>query len=121
MTIRDKELFEHKGFKCAVVEYGAEPVNAGLSSMVGLLGMGMAAQSWWCGYVVLPKGHKYHGKDYYDIDIECHGGLTYSDEFEQEGVDFKGYAIGFDMNHAMDSGGSKTEAIEECKRIVGQL
>lgn len=35
-----------------------------------------------CGYVGVPETHPFHGKDYsdiYDHDIECHGGLTFSD------------------------------------------
>ena len=32
-----------------------------------------------CCYVLLPKGHCYHGEHYDDIPIECHFGLTYSE------------------------------------------
>ena len=49
------------------------------------------------GYVVLPEGHRYYGKNYDDIPVEIHGGLTYS-EFEEE----HGYMIGFDCAHFMD-------------------
>ena len=34
-----------------------------------------------CGYVGLPEGHKFFGKDYDAIEAHVHGGLTYS-EFE---------------------------------------
>src|SRR5262245_4121089 len=33
----------------------------------------------WCGYVAVPPGHRWHGKDYDEVPVEVHGGLTYSD------------------------------------------
>lgn len=53
-TILDKG--DYKGFNYAIVSYGTHP----------------------CCYVFLPKGHKYYGREYDEIDINCHGGLTYS-------------------------------------------
>jgi hypothetical protein len=50
-----------------------------------------------CGYVILPKGHKLEGKDYYDIPISCHGGLTYG-SWEKDR-----YVIGFDCAHSWDA------------------
>lgn len=32
----------------------------------------------YCGYLLLPLGHPFHGINYNDIDIHCHGDLTYS-------------------------------------------
>lgn len=52
-----EKIFDYKGYKCAVV---------------------MQDMGHRCGYVGVPKGHELYGKDYTDIDIECHGGLTYS-------------------------------------------
>lgn len=37
------------------------------------------------GYVALCEGHPDYGKDYDDIDVEVHGGLTFSQEVEYEG------------------------------------
>jgi hypothetical protein len=31
-----------------------------------------------CGYVGVPTGHPWHGKDYDNCDADCHGGLTYA-------------------------------------------
>ena len=31
-----------------------------------------------CGYVGVPAGHPAHGKDYDDVDVSVHGGLTFS-------------------------------------------
>lgn len=32
-----------------------------------------------CGYLNIPKGHPWFGKEYMDIDCDVHGGLTFSD------------------------------------------
>lgn len=32
-----------------------------------------------CAYVEIPKGHKYFGKPYDEIPLDCHGGVTYSE------------------------------------------
>lgn len=31
-----------------------------------------------CGYVGVPPGHRYHGAEYNEIDVEVHYGLTYA-------------------------------------------
>lgn len=33
----------------------------------------------WCGYVAVNPDHPYHGKDYDDVDVTVHGGLTFAD------------------------------------------
>lgn len=56
-----------------------------------------------CGYVGLPQGHPSYGKRYEDIDVEVHGGLTFS------GWDVEGFTadqlwwVGFDCLHAGDA------------------
>ena len=50
------------------------------------------------GYVEIPKDNPLHGKHYDEIDIKCHGGLTFSGEMG----DFE-YCIGFDTNHLGDA------------------
>lgn len=54
----EEERFEYKGFPCVV--------------LFQQMGFGT-------GYVGLPKGHKYYGKEYDSIPVDCHCGLTYSD------------------------------------------
>lgn len=46
------------------------------------------------GYVKVPKDHPDYGKSYEDVDVDVHGGLTYSDE--------KGSFFGFDTQHSGD-------------------
>ena len=53
-----------------------------------------------CGYVELPKNHKYFRLDYDAIDVDCHGGLTYSDSHLQDIKD--SWFIGFDCIHLGD-------------------
>lgn len=31
-----------------------------------------------CGYVGVPEGHQYFGKEYDDVPVEAHGGLTFA-------------------------------------------
>lgn len=64
------ETWVHDGVECAIAN-GAGWVN---------------------GYVRVPEGHPWHGKDYDDIPADVHGGLTYS------GGDW----IGFDTAHLGD-------------------
>ena len=61
-----------------------------------------------CGYVTVPAGHPCGGKDYNDIDVEVHGGLTY-------GI---GTTFGFDCAHYNDK---RDESImsDEFKKIYG--
>lgn len=52
-----------------------------------------------CGYVRIPKQHPWFDKNNYEeIDVDCHGGLTYSDYTK----DKKALWIGFDCGHAGD-------------------
>jgi hypothetical protein len=46
-----------------------------------------------CGYVTVPEDHPCFGKDYNDIDIEVHGGLTFAHDGE----------FGFDCAHFYDA------------------
>lgn len=53
----------------------------------------------WNGYVLLtPNDPWYDIKNYNDIPIEVHGGLTYG-KYTTDGLDNKVYAIGFDCAH----------------------
>ena len=82
--------FEHKGYPCVV------------------LFMPMGFRN---GYVGLPKGHKYHGKDYDSIPVDCHCGLTYGDYGLHAQEDKDTYWIGFDCGHCCD--GFDLEKLEE--------
>lgn len=59
----------------------------------------------YCGYVALPKGHKFYGKEGEEIDIEVHGGISYSDYGLKHligSVFFDYWWIGFDCGHFGD-------------------
>jgi hypothetical protein len=32
----------------------------------------------WCGYAAVHPGHPWHGRDFMDLDLDVHGGLTFS-------------------------------------------
>jgi hypothetical protein len=34
----------------------------------------------WCGYVGVTEDHPAFGRDYYDVDVDVHGGLTFADK-----------------------------------------
>jgi hypothetical protein len=71
----------------------------------------------WCGYVGVPPGHAFHGRDYGGLDemIEVHGGLTFADSCNEDAPEGHGIChipepgrpadvwwFGFDCNHAFD-------------------
>lgn len=64
---------------------------------------------WGNGYVVIPAGHILHGVDYNNIEVEVHGGLTFSDHADQldwpeiKVEDNGSWIIGFDTAHAYDT------------------
>lgn len=71
--------------------------------------LSMVETGWGNGYVVIPQGHPLHGKHYEEIEIEVHGGLTFSKNADELGWDEilpedKGcWIIGFDCAHVDDT------------------
>lgn len=55
-----------------------------------------------CGYVGLPKGHRAFGKDYDEIEVNVHGGLTYASHDVGEYAGPRLWWIGFDCAHSGD-------------------
>lgn len=101
-----KYQFDYKGYDCAIRRGGMRA---------------------WCGYAKIPESHPYHDKNFDEMDIQVHGGLTGGDD---EG------RIGFDTAHAGDRWPSTIyfpefyknghywtyeDTIEEVKRMVDQL
>lgn len=82
----------YKGFDYAIISYGTHP----------------------CCYVFLPRGHKYYGKSYDEINIDCHGGLTYAeDDLSSNPIVTDKWVIGWDYHHCDDySGLYKTEYLK---------
>ena len=104
---------EYKGFHFYVLNLGTHP----------------------CAYVDVTETDL-NGKDYKDIDVSCHGGLTYSRKYLNT-VDKKGWFIGWDYAHYCDfvgyelempigiiMGGKRwttAEIVEECKQVIDQI
>ena len=67
--------------------------------------LAMIETGWGNGYVAVPKEHPCFEKEYDNIDVEVHGGLTFSASSlngqpkETEGM----WIIGFDCAHSRDS------------------
>jgi hypothetical protein len=56
-----------------------------------------------CGYVRVPPGHAWHGKNYDEIEARVHGGLTFAETEPCTHEDGTGYWIGFDCAHFGDA------------------
>lgn len=85
----DHVLFEHEGFPCIIHRFETH----------GAL----------CGYVAVPPGHPMHGKDYGDVAVDVHGGLTYAESCQGEichvakpGEPDDVWWFGFDTVHSGD-------------------
>lgn len=65
-----------------------------------------------CGYVGVDKDHPYFESNYSNVDVEAHGGLTYSNKCQpnpdgvchkvEKGEDDNIWWFGFDCAHALD-------------------
>ncbi len=85
----DRKEWEHEGFPCLIVRVESH----------GAL----------CGYVAVPPGHPWHGKDYDSVEAEVHGGLTYGSKCHgavchvpKPGEPDDVFWLGFDHAHAGD-------------------
>lgn len=114
----DRVDFIHSGFSCFILR--------------NTLGS-------WCGYVGVPETHSCFGKDYDNVDVDIHGGLTYSAKCyghichtPKAGMPDKVWWLGFDTAHAWDispglninSDGTYKNmnyAITETKKLADQL
>ena len=55
------------------------------------------------GYIGVEKGHPWWGETYWDLDVDVHGGLTYTGEERPGTWDKDGrWWLGFDTAHAGD-------------------
>ena len=84
----DRVEFEHKGYPCLIIR-----------TPMGHL----------CGYVAVKPEHPMYGKDYNDVNVEVHGGLTYGNHCNghichvpKKGEPDNVYWFGFDHAHAWD-------------------
>lgn len=75
---------EHAGFEWVVVHNGS---------------------GYRCGYVRVPAGHPWHGKDESEVDASVHGGLTFAEAdlpCDKAGPD-NAHWLGFDCCHGGDA------------------
>ena len=71
-------------------------------------------------YIEIPKGHKFYKKHYDRIDLNVHGGLTYSDS-ELMGIKSNSWFIGWDYAHAGDYMGFYTdEMFLDCPSLLSE-
>lgn len=90
-------------------------------------------------YIEIPKNDKLYKVFYMDVDINCHGGLTYSEDHLRisDGTIMNGWFIGWDYAHYGDYIGyeemfpeelkefgkkwTTLEIKEECKNVIEQI
>lgn len=76
--------FEYLGYHACVIRvFKKEPFAKELAYFGGHF----------CGYVRIPDNHPYFKNE--DIDLDCHGGLTFNEAHEE-------HWVGFDCGHSMD-------------------
>jgi hypothetical protein len=58
-----------------------------------------------CGYVRVPIGHPWHGQEMYDVDCDCHGGVSFSqaDQPCDKAGEDNAWWVGFDCAHSGDA------------------
>ena len=109
-------MFEFKFFGKNCIDYESNPMNDEVYSMntnsqclehgtfKGYNYYIMSYSSHPCAYIEIPKSHKFFKMDYDDIywnyEIECHGGLTYSEDHLWNLKD--SWFIGWDYAHYGD-------------------
>jgi len=87
---------------------------------------------WGNGYVLIPPTHPLHGVDYWDINVDVHGGLTYSQLVTEKKVnhwveldaeDIGKWCVGFDTCHFHDTlkDWPKERVQEETEKLKKQL
>ena len=110
-------------------------LNSTINDMLNNLPGGEAGYA--NGYVAVPKDHPYYGRDYDSIDVDVHGGLTYSCPGEALTINTTGieliegnisnlkdyYVFGFDTCHYGDNlmNWSKEAVIAETLKLKRQL
>lgn len=106
----------YEGYPFLIVSYGVHP----------------------CAYVEIHKDHPLYKKDYWDANINVHGGITYGDylpNFNQDKSkwfigwdyahlgDYEGYYEKFDINPSLlgDKKWTTEEIFEDVKSVIRQL
>jgi hypothetical protein len=93
MTETDLLIFTYRDHQCKILRTAIKDFPESTHIYGGFL----------CGYVLMPNNHPYFNKYYGDLDIECHGDLTYCEN---------GW-IGFDCAHAGDLTPSNEKIMKE--------
>ena len=66
-------------------------------------------------YVRIPENHRYYKKDVEEIDIDVHGGITYSGDhlYIENNQKMEGWFIGWDYAHSGDYAGYEEKLPKE--------
>ncbi len=91
--------FEHENIQCKI-----------LRACTGVLN----------GYVRIPHNHPYYQKKYEEMDIECHGGLTFGECSDEHWIGFD-CAHGFDLIPSHENLFKNNPALIESRKIMEEL
>jgi hypothetical protein len=90
----------------------------------------MVGAGWGNGYIAVPPGHPWHGKDYDEIDCDVHGGLTFGEFAPQiygwddshKSIPENYYVLGFDTAHYGDNSETCDESfvLQEVENLKDQ-
>lgn len=80
-------------------KYLVENETTGVSAYI----TGLLQRGWGNGYVAVPPTHPAYKIDYDNVDIDIHGGLTYSQHGNGIDVPKDWWVFGFDTAHYMDN------------------
>jgi len=75
------------------------------------------------GYCAVPKNHPDFGKDYSDLDIDVHGGLTFGEQggSDERWPDSNLFWFGFDTAHYFSGIWSEDQVARETERMAEQF
>lgn len=100
----DEFIFESNGFPCHVIKRY------------------MGKAEFYCGYVGVNKDNPWFGTHYNDLEIDCHGGLSYSNFLIEDSTEF--WFFGFDCAHIGDyipGFELKSSLMEACKKFFNSI
>lgn len=83
-----------------LVRFKCKTIKCSIKRVIVFEEDGTSFGGYLCGYVQVPLLHPWFGKDKGEMEVLCHGGITFSDDIEDE--EGWGFWIGFDCGHGGD-------------------
>ena len=120
----EKDWTTKAGLRAVIVKQPGyeEPLEPFDGDLLG----GTIKAGWYCGYVAVPEDHPVYGKDYDDVPVDVHGGLTFAERSDDKyPVKTKEnlWWFGYDCAHSGDDIQNEDLIynINECESLASQL